>query len=214
MLVAILVAALPAVGPVLVLDPTADDLPPDTLPLLGARVADALADRGVESVIGQSELRSLVDAEVRRQSVGCDDAACASEIAEALGAERVIVSRVVRIGEMYTWHFTALDVKGGRVLERVEAQGANVDALMSNARPALDVLASSLGASAKLHRVLWPASCVGVALAIAASGAAFDVLSYTSRNETLDAADAIAPAAYVTAGAIAVASFFNPFERE
>src|SRR5688572_25474332 len=172
-------------APLLVLEPSGDAIDADVRAALGARIAATLSDAGVPGVIGQSELRSLLDAEARRQSVGCDDASCAAEIAGALGAERVVVGTVTRLGGTYALQLTLLDVKNGRALARSESSGPSVNALFDGARASARAIAGEAGTEAApfaLHRVLWPASCITVALAVAASGFAYDAMATSSRN--------------------------------
>jgi hypothetical protein len=50
-------------------------------------------------VIGMDEIRKLLDFEAQKALLGCDDDSCLSEIADALGADILVVGRLSRLNE-------------------------------------------------------------------------------------------------------------------
>jgi hypothetical protein len=199
-----------AAAPVLVLEPEGEALRADEREALGAELVHALERRGVPHLLGQEELAALLNAEARRQSAGCSDASCAAEIAEAMGAERAVASRVARIGDRYVWHLIAVDAREGRVLARSELQGDSLLALAEGAGAAVAPLADALGAPFPWRAVLWPTTMVTAAVVVAGAGLAYDLTAPSSKDRRFDAADLVGPAAYVVAAGLLVTAIFNP----
>ncbi len=200
-----------AAAPVLVLEPDGDALTADERAALGAHVVHALERRGVPDLLGQDEIKTMLNVEARRQSMGCSDASCAAEIADALGASRAVASRVVRLGEQLVWHAIVVDAREGKVLARSELARTSVPALARDVTGAVAPLADALGARVPWHVVVWPTSMVGAALLVAGGGLAYDLSSPSSTDGRFDGADLVGPAAYVAAVGLGVGALFNPF---
>src|SRR5688572_26014147 len=67
---------------------------------LAARVAE-VAGKHAGSIIAPDDLRALLEQESKKQLLGCTDDQCMSEIAGALGADRLISGRISKIDRGY-----------------------------------------------------------------------------------------------------------------
>jgi hypothetical protein len=213
----LLLAAAPAnTSAVLVLDPVGEALSLDQRHLLAARLGAAL-DRQLPQrfeVVTAADVRELLSVEAQRQELGCDDAGCAAEIADALGSTHVVVSHVGKLGEAYALSVELLDVKSARVLARADLVESRWMRVPERAGELVAPLADALAPGHSWKRALWPAGFVTGALLITAGGIAWDTLSPTSRNRELDAVDALGIAAYVSAAGLVGVAFLNPLEAE
>ncbi len=68
------------------------------------------------SVIGAEEIRSMIGVAVEKAKLGCDDMACLAEIGGALGAERLVLGTLGRLGDTYLLSLQLVDVAHGRVV--------------------------------------------------------------------------------------------------
>lgn len=81
------------------------------------RVARVLTDSVVAEVrklertvvVGMDEIRAMLDLEARKQIVGCTDASCLAEIAEALGVDGIIIGSVAIVGDGTTFGLKHID---------------------------------------------------------------------------------------------------------
>lgn len=202
---------------VLVLDPSGTAVDEDQRVLLGARLARALQDRRVKSVVTAAELRGMLRVEADRQELGCDDAGCASEIAEALGAAVVVVSQVTKEPGNATLNVQLIDVHTARVLKRSDVSAHDMKALRDRVDVAAAPIASELGATDPLQEtasIAWPISFVTGAVVVASAGLAYDLMAPTSSNRRFDATDLIGPAAYVSAAGLGAVALLNPFTNQ
>lgn len=89
------------------------------------------------SVMTDADVAAVVGVERQRQLAGCDDASCLTEIAGALGVDRVVHGSVGRVGGSLVVNLTSIDPRSGRpvasVSERLKSGGdeAFLDALPS-----------------------------------------------------------------------------------
>jgi len=91
------------------------------------------------SVMTGADVEAVIGAERQRQLVGCTtDTACLTEMAGALGADRIVHGSVGRVGGSLVVNLTSVDPKSGRavasVSERLKAGG---DEAFLDALPAL-----------------------------------------------------------------------------
>lgn len=198
---------------VLVLDPSGD-VDEDQRVLLGGRLARALEDRRVKGVVTAAELRGMLRIEADRQELGCDDAGCAGEIADALGAAVVVVSQVTKEPGNATLSAQLIDVRTARVLARSDMSAHDMKELRARVDVVAAPIARELGATDPLQEtaaIAWPVSFVAGAVVVASAGLAYDLLAPTSSNRRFDAVDLVGPAAYVSAAGLGAAALFNPF---
>ncbi len=83
-------------------------------------------------VIGRGELEHILDVEASRRALGCDDTACASEVADALDAPQLVTGKVGRLGNTWILSLTRIERATATALDRAQAQkqGDGVDALL------------------------------------------------------------------------------------
>jgi hypothetical protein len=99
-----------------------------------ALVGEIRKDPGVVVMTG-SDVEAVLGAERQAQLLGCTDATCLTEMAGALGADRVVHGSIGRVGGSLLVNLTSLDPKSGRavasVSERLKGGGdeAFLDAL-------------------------------------------------------------------------------------
>lgn len=90
------------------------------------------------------EVRQFATLEANRQSSGCDDAGCASEIASALGARFVFSARIERKERRLMLSLTLIDGAEAKVLARATAQGERLQDLRVQLPFAVDDVVTSL----------------------------------------------------------------------
>ena len=73
---------------------------------------------GGASVIGQDDILSLIGFEKQKDLLRCDEGACIADIGGALGAQRLVVVKVARIGAEWVVSSKLIDVAQTRVLRR------------------------------------------------------------------------------------------------
>lgn len=125
------------------------------MPLVAGAALDAEAARGLTDaiaaevartpklrVVTQSDIQAMLSLEKQKQLLGCaEDVACMAEIGGALGAERLLVPSVTKLGGTYLVHLKLIDVKKARVLALAEGRvkGA-VDQILEQLPPLVDQL--------------------------------------------------------------------------
>jgi hypothetical protein len=67
------------------------------------------------SVVGLDEVKALIEHAADRQMVGCDEAGCMAELADALGADLVITARLAVVDESHVIAFRKLDAVTAKV---------------------------------------------------------------------------------------------------
>ncbi len=90
------------------------------------KLAHALSQQAVLALTGRSdvhvtsyaELKSAMDFEGERATAGCDSAACAAELAGALGADEVVFGDVTRIDKLLVVGISRYDAHSGKTLGR------------------------------------------------------------------------------------------------
>ena len=122
-------------------------------PALAASGIDALATTlgglNVGEVVTAAELQALIDAEKRKDALGCDDVSCLVEIGNAAGIERLVAGSLTHAGEKLVVSLQLINVKQGKVGNRVTLEW----------KGAVSEFANVLGAAAELL-VLPPTSRV------------------------------------------------------
>ena len=98
------------------------DVPPTLAASLTPLMVAELSRHDGVSVVSQNELRALLEHEGNRQSLGCDDAACMTAIAGALGSELLLVSTLSRIGDEWVCGLTLVRPDEATVVRRATAK--------------------------------------------------------------------------------------------
>ena len=83
-----------------------------------------LSRRQGMSVIAQEDVRALLENEAHKQSLGCDDASCMTEIAGSLGTELLVSSSLAKIGKQHVINLTLFDVQKAKAFRRSSARQA------------------------------------------------------------------------------------------
>ena len=128
-----------------------------------------LSRRQGMSVIAQEDVRALLENEAHKQSLGCDDASCMTEIAGSLGTELLISSSLGKLGKQYVVNLTLFDVQKAKAFRRSSARQSGGEEAAAEAVTAavLDLFRAGLPAElqgpASLSRRGFQASLMGFA---------------------------------------------------
>ena len=119
-------------------------------------------------VISAGEMKTLVDVEASKQSIGdCDPAsaqACLAEIAGALGADYVVAGNVGKLGDSVVINVSLLDSKTAEAVARDTITAPTLDDALVSLGGSMDKLADALRARLDTPSVS-PTLLVGGALA-------------------------------------------------
>lgn len=116
---AALTGALPVERQIAVLEvEVSGDVDANIGPQLTARLAELVTKRSGAHVISPDDVRAMLEHEADKQLMGCDEAGCLSELAQALGAEEVVSARVTRHEGAFALALTRLDSGSARVVAR------------------------------------------------------------------------------------------------
>lgn len=147
---ALLLSQAPAAAPapprlrVVVMDLRNDGVTPETARLVGDAVAARLGALQRFEVLSSEDVRRIADVEAQRSLIGCDQTSCLAELADALGAERVVYGSIGLIGSVYQLNLNVFDSDGARVVARDTARVATLDALPDEADRAVVRLAAQV----------------------------------------------------------------------
>lgn len=158
------------------------------------------------SVLGMEEVRTLMEAEANRQSMGCSEGtSCLNELADALGADVVVAGRIGTFEGATTFSLRRIDSVRATVVgtyeERLVQSGGSE--LLAAIGPAVEKLfpdgqlrdGSTRGVAAEQARVLHPppvptlatVATIAGAVGAGATAAVFAVLA----NQAIASADAL-----------------------
>jgi len=96
------------------------------------------------TLLGASDVVTMLGQAQQRQLAGCDDASCLVEIGQALGARHLIVTSLGKLGDKFLVTAKLVDVENARVPVR---KSLAVDGKESELLKAVGALASSLAAA-------------------------------------------------------------------
>jgi hypothetical protein len=82
------------------------------------------------SVVGGSDLRSMMDLEQQRQALGCGDESCLAELGGALGVPYFFHASLAKLGDEYILHAKLLSVDDAKVLARGMSTATTDDELV------------------------------------------------------------------------------------
>lgn len=135
----------PAAGPsrfrVLVLDPAPNDPGVPNPRTIGSLIAVELNKLEHFDVVTSADLKQLAQLEVERQSLGCTDTSCLSELAGAMGASLVVFGDVGKLGDLLIVNLSLFDSEKARSLGRVSVQTSSLEELPAKVSTALRGLA-------------------------------------------------------------------------
>ena len=121
----------------LVSDLTVNGVEPRVAKAITTLVTAELNRRNVFDIITGDDLRKVAELEAERQAAGCDNQeGCLSEIASALGAQRVVYGDITRLGGELIVSMTLLDAESSRALARASRRIESESGL-ANAVPIL-----------------------------------------------------------------------------
>jgi hypothetical protein len=79
-------------------------------------LTDAVSRLPNVKVIGQKEIEAMLDNEQKKQMAGCTDTSCVVAIGGAMGADRLIMGNVGKLGTSYMFSVKHLDVMEAKVI--------------------------------------------------------------------------------------------------
>lgn len=94
------------------------------------------------SVLSLDDVKALLDLEAQKQLAGCDDSSCLAEIAEALGADVLIVGGFVKVDGTTAMSLKRIDARAAVVVRDYTQQivAANGDELLAAIGPIVEKL--------------------------------------------------------------------------
>lgn len=108
----------------------------------GAVLTAARAHATRFDALGHADVQGVLDAEAARAALGCDVSECASEIADAVGAELLVTTHVGHVGDTWVVTLTLVQRSTMQVLarEQVQRAGPRVDVVLDGLPQAVRVL--------------------------------------------------------------------------
>ena len=91
-----------------------------------------------DQVVAGRDVKAMLSFEERRQILGCSDEACLAEIGGALGADRIVVSSVGKVGDTFLVTVKLIDITRARTDARgYRSVGGAPDALVAGIQEAV-----------------------------------------------------------------------------
>jgi TolB-like protein len=100
------------------------------------------------SVLSGDDVKASADVEAQKQLLGCDEAGCLAEIAQALGADRIVHGNVARLGQSVVVTLSLFDAKNGASLGRESVQARDEATLPHELEAAVQRLSATDGRAA------------------------------------------------------------------
>ncbi|MEW5853115.1 MAG: hypothetical protein AB2A00_30305 [Myxococcota bacterium] len=107
---------------------------------------DALSRHAAFHVLSRQEIVGIVGKAAQDQLMGCDAESCVAEVADALGAELVVVSTMDASGGMWNMQASILDRRSAKSLRRGSIKARGLDNLLAS----LDQLARTLASGGRV----------------------------------------------------------------
>lgn len=104
---------------VLVLEPTGDQVEPQTRKTIAQLLSVELQSISGFDVITRDDVQKMMELEAEKQAAGCDDSSCLAELAGAMGAELVIFGDVGKLGSVMILTFNLFDSAAAKSTNRV-----------------------------------------------------------------------------------------------
>jgi hypothetical protein len=122
---------------VLVMDLTTTGVEEETVRTTNGLIAVELGSvPGIDVVTG-SDMKKLVELQAEKQTMGCDEATCLSEIAGALDAKLVVFGDIGRLGKLLVVNLSLYDAEKAQAVGRASAQAATIEQLPDTLGPAV-----------------------------------------------------------------------------
>ena len=128
----------------LVLDVQSSDLSPSEVNTLTSLVTAHLARYPQLDVLSGADLKRLVDLEAQKQSAGCDEGSCLSEIAGAIGAQLVFFGQAGKLGSTIVVTLNVFDANKGQAVGRQVIEARDLGQLPALVGPAVDQMVRPL----------------------------------------------------------------------
>jgi hypothetical protein len=123
---------------VLVLDVETKDLRPGEVETLTSLITAHLARYPQLDVLSGADIKRLVDLEAQKQSAGCDEGSCLSEIAGAIGAQLVFFGQAGKLGGTIVVTLNVFDAAKGQAVGRQPIEARDLGQLPALVGPAID----------------------------------------------------------------------------
>jgi hypothetical protein len=131
------VAAEPTIERLLVLDLASTGIAPEVARNLSEILASAIRDSIPRTtVLGQSEINSLLALEKQRDLLGCtEDVSCLAEMGGALGADHLVVGSAGRVGNAYVVSLKLMNTREAKTIRHVSKEiSGNAELLIEAVR--------------------------------------------------------------------------------
>ncbi len=119
---------------------------PDQAEIVTGLVTARLQRYPKVAVVSGADIREMIALEAQKQTTGCDDASCLSEVAGALGAELLVTGTLGRLGEQYIVTLNLIDVTKASAVARATAEMNDLSDAPAKLRPAVDRLVAPMRA--------------------------------------------------------------------
>ncbi len=189
-----------ALQKVAVLDVQAPESHEALVPVLTEVLSTELGSSGrFTSVVAGRDIKAMLSFEERKQILGCTDDSCIAEIGGALGADRIVVSSVNKVGTGWVLTLKLIDIvearTEARVYETIEGSEARlvtampraVGALLGRPKPAQPAPASRLATTAERPLPVGPIALLAVGAAGLGVGLGFGVSAKSHYDAALSA---------------------------
>ena len=124
---------------------------PDVASLLTSVASNRLSEIGIFQVISREDIKNMLSHQQDQILLGCTAEDCLVKIGGALGAENLVAGTVGKVGDKYVVSLQLIDVRGSKVVKRVEREfSGSRDKLLEEVRNAAylvveDVLVAQSG---------------------------------------------------------------------
>jgi hypothetical protein len=95
---------------------------PEVASLLTSVASNRLSEIGIFQVISREDIKNMLSHQQDQILLGCVDESCLVQIGGALGAENLVAGAVGKVGEKYIIGLQRIDVRGAKVVKRVERE--------------------------------------------------------------------------------------------
>jgi len=129
---------------ILVLNLTANNIDEETVAAIGSFVTVAVSKQPGLKVLEGEDVKRMVQLHADKHQMGCDDTACAIELAGALGAELVLHGQVGRLEKRLLVTLSLVDVSKAEAVNRETVTADDLDSLPEQLEPTVAKLVSSV----------------------------------------------------------------------
>jgi len=137
----------PAKASVAVMDMEPKGVPENEVSALSDRLRTELFRTGAFDVMERGKMQDVLKEQGFQQSGACNTDACAVEIGQLIGVQKIIGGSLGRVGKTYTVNLRMIDVKTGRIERSVtEDYTGEIDKLLTSVMKSVaNTLASTVG---------------------------------------------------------------------